>query len=205
MSLVNGDGIEKIEAAIARAEAETSTELVVAVVSRSGDYWQGPAAVAWLWTLAVACGLLYFFPTLDPFIVVVLQLPVPAALFWVIRRPRLLRLLISRAAAAENVERRAFSLFSERGLYETRDRSGMLILVSELEHRVVILGDRGIHEHVGAEGWRAHVDHILASIRRGDAAGGIVEVIERLGALHAERMPVRADDTNELANAVIRD
>jgi len=103
------------------------------------------------------------------------------------------------------VEERAFALFTERGMHRTRDRTGMLILISELEHRVVILGDVGIHEHVGDAGWQAHVDHIVQSIKRGQTAQGVVEVIERLEAAHAEHLPPRPDDTNELPNLIVGD
>ncbi len=58
----------------------------------------------------------------------------------------------------------------------------MLILISELEHRVMILGDLAIHEHVGDEGWEAHVAHIVQAIKRGELATGVVEVVEQLGA-----------------------
>jgi putative membrane protein len=113
--------------------------------------------------------------------------------------------LIPKASSHEAVERRAFELFSARGLHGTRDRTGMLILVSELEHRVVILGDRAIHERVGSAGWQTHVDHIVAAIRRGEAVTGILEVIERLDRAHAELLPAAAGDTNELPDDIVRD
>jgi putative membrane protein len=115
------------------------------------------------------------------------------------------RLLLPRAETGRAVERRAFELFAARGLHRTRDRTGMLILVSELERRVVILGDEGIHASVGDGGWREHVDHVIAAIQRGNPLDGLLEVIERLGAVHAERLPVRPDDANELPDDVIRD
>ena len=80
----------------------------------------------------------------------------------------------------------------------------MLILVSELERRVVILGDRGIHERVGDAGWREHVDHVVEAIHDGDLARGLLDVIERLGAAHAAANPVRNDDTNELPDDLLR-
>jgi putative membrane protein len=80
----------------------------------------------------------------------------------------------------------------------------MLILVSELERRVVILGDRGIHERVGDAGWQEHVDHVIDAIHRGELARGLLDVIERLGATHAAANPVRGDDTNELPDELVR-
>jgi putative membrane protein len=134
-----------------------------------------------------------------------LEVPVGLATFLLFGRGPFVRLLIPKASSHEAVERRAFELFSARGLHGTRDRTGMLILVSELEHRVVILGDRAIHERVGNAGWQTHVDHIVAAIRRGEAVTGILEVIERLDRAHAELLPAAAGDTNELPDDIVRD
>jgi putative membrane protein len=205
MSLVSEEGCARIEAAIKRAETQSSTEFVVAVLPRSSDYVLGPVLVAAAWALGSAFVLGWFVPELPTFDVVALQVPIALATFFLFRIPALRRLLVPKSRAEEQVQRRAFALFSERGLHRTRDASGMLILVSELEHKVVLLGDRGIHANVGDAGWKAHVDHIVTAIRRGDTAQGIVDVIERLSAVHAEHLTTRPDDENELSNAVLRD
>jgi putative membrane protein len=160
--------------------------------------------VAVAWSLAAAHALLQFRPDLAAWVALLLQIPVGVLTFVLFGRGRLARLLIPRGAAALASERRALELFAAHGLTRTRDRTGMLILVSELEHRVVILGDRGIHERVGDAGWKDHVDHVIAAIQRGEAARGLLDVIERLGVAHAERNPVRADDANELPDDIVR-
>lgn len=205
MSLISNEDSARIEAAIERAEAQTSTEFVVAVVPRSGEYLLGPVMAAAAWALGAAFVIGWFMPALPTFDVVALELPIALATFFLFRLPPIRRRLIPSAVAEAEVRRRAFALFSERGLYRTRDASGMLILVSELEHRVVLLGDRGIHEKVGDAGWQAHVAHIVAAIRRGETAQGIIDVIERLSALHSEHLAPRPDDRDELPNTVLRD
>jgi putative membrane protein len=201
--LSEADG-RRIEDAVRALEKRSATELVVAVVPRSADYWQARLVVAVAWSLAAAHALLQFRPGVAPWVALVLQIPVGVLTFVLFGRGRLARLLIPSGVAAQAAERRALELFAAQGLTRTRDRTGMLILVSELEHRVVILGDRGIHERVGDAGWRDHVDHVIAAIRRGEAARGLLDVIERLGAAHAERNPVRADDANELPDDIVR-
>lgn len=205
MSLVSSEGCARIEAAIQRAEAQTSTEFVVAIIPRSGDYLLGPVLAAAAWALGAAFVIGWFMPALPTFDVVALEVPIALSTFFLFRVPAIHRRLIPKALADEHVKRRAFALFSERGLYRTRDASGMLILVSELEHRVVLLGDRGIHENVGDAGWQAHVDHIVAAIARGDTAQGIIDVVEQLSVVHAEHLAVRPDDHDELPNTVVRD
>ncbi len=205
MALLNDDDCKLIEAAIQRIEERSATELVVAVVPRSASYVLGRALVALAWALAVGLTLLRWVPALDPALVILLELPVALVAFALFSWPPLLRLLVPPAQAARAVQTRAFALFSERGLHRTQQRTGMLILVSELERRVVILGDSGIHERVGDSGWQEHVAHIVQSIRSGKAVRGLTEVIERLGQVHAELLPVLEGDTNELPNQVVRD
>jgi len=204
MSLLSEADCRRVEEAVGALEKKSATELVVAVVPRSADYWQARVVVAVAWSLAAAHAMLQFRPDVAAFVAILLQVPIGIATFFLFGRGALARLLIPRGAAGESVERRALELFASRGLTRTRDRTGMLILVSELERRVVILGDRGIHERVGDSGWREHVDHVIAAIRRGQAAQGLLDVIERLGAAHAELNPRRSDDTNELPDEIVR-
>jgi putative membrane protein len=204
MSVLTNDEQKRVELAIARLEAESATELVVAVLPRSGDYRFPRLLAACAWALAASLASATFWfehDALLPFAVLLVAGGVAWFLFGV---PALWRALISPRSAETEVSRRAFALFSERGLVSTRDRTGMLILVSELEHRVVILGDRGIHERVGDAGWAEHVQRIVAAIRAGRAADGLIETIEALGLVHAELLPVGAGDTNELSNEIIR-
>jgi putative membrane protein len=204
MTLLSEADGRRIEDAVRALEKKSATELVVAVVPRSADYWQARLVVAVSWSLAAAHALLQFRPDIPAFAALWLQVPVGVLTFVLFGRGKLARLLIPKGAAAEAAERRALELFSTHGLTRTRDRTGMLILVSELEHRVVILGDRGIHERVGDAGWRDHVDHVIAAIQRGEAARGLLDVIERLGLSHAQANPVRSDDANELPDDIVR-
>jgi putative membrane protein len=204
MSLLSEADGRRIEQAVRELETKSATELVVAVVPRSADYWQARLVVAVAWSLAVAHAILQFRPDVPVYLALLLEVPVGVATFALFGRGALARLLLPRGAAGEAVERRAFELFASRGLTRTRDRTGMLIFVSELEHRVVILGDRGIHERVGDAGWQEHVDYLIAAIQRGEAARGLLDVIARLGAVHAELVPKGSGDTNELPDDIVR-
>ncbi len=204
MSLLSEAESQRIEEAVRALEKRSATELVVAVVPRSSDYWHARVIVAFTWSLAVAVALLHFLPDIASIWVVLAEVPVALLIYALFGIDALERLLIPKALARESVERRAFELFSSRGLYKTQARTGMLLLISELEHQVVILGDRGIHEKVGDAGWQAHVDHIVASIRRSDGVTGVLDVIERLGRVHAELNPVTSGDTNELPDDIVR-
>jgi putative membrane protein len=188
-----------IEHAVREAEQGTSGEIVPAVVDQSHDY-TGVRAVA-ASVLAFAVAVLLLATPLDP----VLWLP-PAQLlsfaagYWLAGRRALLRQLIPASARVQATDRGARLAFVEHGLVDTRDRTGILIYVSLLEHRVVVLADRGIDSAVEAGTWDGIVERVLGGIREGRAEEGFADAIRHCGELLAERFPPRPDDTNELAN-----
>jgi len=97
----------------------------------------------------------------------------------------------------------ALTEFYSSGLFRTQESNGVLIYLSLFEHRVVVLGDRGIDEKMGAERWDAVRDLIIRGIRDGRACEGIVAAVETCGKVLAEHFPYRSNDTNELPNVVI--
>jgi len=80
-----------------------------------------------------------------------------------------------------------------------------LIMVSELEHQVVILGDSGLHERVGDTGWSSQVSLLVTRIREGQTEQGILETLAYFEPIVAELAPPRADDVNELPDTVVRE
>ena len=200
-ALFSGAGREAIEAAVRAAEANTSGEIVPMVVDRSDAYPGVRAASGALLAFAAGMGVLesgidpwlWLFPT--QFVV----FGAGYALFgW---RP-LLRWLIPAGVAAERVDRAAQLAFLAEGVVETRDRTGILIYVSLLEHRVEVLADRGIHSQVEAGTWDGIVERVLTGIRSARAEEGLIDAIAHCGELLAERFPPRHDDTDELGNTL---
>jgi putative membrane protein len=204
MSLISQAETAEIEKTIARIEGKTSKELVVAVVERSHDYAAPRALFAFGWTLAATLVVHYFFEQLSSWWLIPLEFPIGLAFYALLGIPALRRLTVPRGLAEQAVQARAFSVFAERGLHRTRDHTGLLILLSELEHGVVILGDSGIHELVGESGWRDHVERIVKRVREGKAAQGIIECLDALEPLLAQKAPRREGDANELENRVLR-
>lgn len=119
-----------------------------------------------------------------------------------IKLPGIKLLFVSRARLAEAVREGAVRAFYEKGLYRTRDETGILIYISLRERRVWILGDRGINEKIPAGFWDILSEEISSGIREGRAGGVITSVIEKCGAELARHFPRKADDTDELDNRV---
>lgn len=203
-SILSEAEAREVEAAVARVESESAAEVVVAVVPQSQDYWQGRMLVTIGWALAAGLAFLYFEPWREPGLALLVEIAVGAVAFAVSGQSWLRRLLVSEAAAGRAVSARAFQLFAERGLYATRGRTALLIFVSELERRVVLLGDHAIHAELGQRGWDEQVQLLLRHIKAGNAKLGLLEVLEQLAPHLAAVAPRAADDVNELPDAVLR-
>jgi putative membrane protein len=194
----------EVEAEVGRVEQRTAAEVVIAVLPRSQSYWQNRVVLAVAWGLAAGFAFLHFEPWLAPAWSLVVELVAGAGAFALSGVPGLERLLISRSAADQATSARAHQLFAQRGLHGTRGRTALLIFISELERRVVLLGDRALSDELGQRGWDEQVSVLLGFIRRGRTRDGLLQVLASL-APHLEAVaPRQPDDQNELPDAVIR-
>lgn len=203
-SLLSADGAREIEEAVRELEKRSATELVVALLPRSGDYLQWRALASAASGLAGAIGIHLLVPSLSALWLAPLQSLLTLGAYLLTGWPPLYRGLIPPDAATQSAEQRAFAVFSENGLHQTRDRTGLLIFVSELEHRVVILADSGLHARAGEADFSEQVSALVARIREGKTKQGILEVIQHFQPLLIELAPVRPDDVNELPDSVVR-
>jgi putative membrane protein len=100
---------------------------------------------------------------------------------------------------AANMARRQFL---DNNLHHTRDATGVLLFISEAEHYVEILADRGINDLVGQEQWQGIVDNFVAAVKAGETHRGLMQCIERCGGLLEEHLPATREK-NELPNGLV--
>jgi putative membrane protein len=205
MALLNDVDRKRIEDAIARIEKRSAAEFVVAVLPRSGTYSRWRALISGVWSIAAAIAYFQFVPWGGEVWGLLLELPVGALVWAVLGFPSIRRHLMPVHEAEEAVHGAAFRMFAARGVHRTRDRTGILLYISELERMAVLLGDSGIHERVGDDGWPQHIAHLVSRIREGRTADGVIEVLEALETSLAAKLPVAADDIDELSNRVIQE
>lgn len=197
--LFRPEAFEAVERAVQEAERRTSGEIVPMVVARSSNYSGVRATAAALLAFAASVIVPAFLP--DPWLwLPPVQLVAFAAGFWLFGRAAFLRPFLPAGVAAERVDRAAKLAFLEHNLHETRDRTGILIYVSLLEHRVEVLTDRGIDAVVEAGTWDGVVRHIVDAIHAGHPDRALIEAIGECGELLAAHFPPRPDDTDELSN-----
>ncbi len=197
---------QKIEAAVKAAESKTSGEVVPMVVDSSYDYPRTDLIAGG--TLALASGLIFSWAIGGESIW--WFLPVFIVGFFVFQQlirslPDLKRRLIHPDELTAEVKEKALVSFIEHGLHKTRDRTGILILISLFEHRVQILADSGINAKVPEHTWEEVDDIIVEGLKTGNACNAVCQAIERCGELLQEHFPRKHDDTDELPNLIVED
>jgi putative membrane protein len=194
--------LRKVKEAVVDAEAHTSGEIVPMIVELSGEYSEVRYFIA-LFLVFLGSIVAWLFAEQFPWTVelnhLLLGQLMLAVLGWLLGSlPPLVRLCAGKKRMSENVHSAALAAYLRHGLSETRDRTGVLIYVSMLEHRVEILGDRGIHEKVGEGFWLKETEQLVKGIRADRAVDALAEVIQDIGAKLKEYFPKKTDDSNEL-------
>ncbi|MEM6730572.1 MAG: hypothetical protein AAF658_03400 [Myxococcota bacterium] len=199
MALFSDEDRERIGARIAEVEQRTAGEVMVATVERSDDYTMPRVPVALGLAAAVTILVGYVFH-LDASIGVLLQLGFGLVFYILLGTPTAIRLLVRKDELSARTEARALQLFSELGVHRTSGGSGILIAISEAEHRVVILADYGIHSRVDENEWSKHVDAITKGILAGSAGETVLQEVQALGDLLEREYPLEGENLNELPN-----
>lgn len=195
---------ETVHEALRAAERTTIGEIVPVVVERSDAHPGAPWLSALSFLLIGTALLTPHLPWERPALFLSCQLAL-GALGWGIARalPDYRRRFVPFARATEVCEEQAVQEFFGNGLHETEQRTGVLLFVSLLEHRVVVLADRGVAERVEQDTWAETDRAILDGIRAGSLRDGLVAGIQRAGEVLAEHFPYEEGDRNELPDRLI--
>ncbi|MEA2097198.1 MAG: TPM domain-containing protein [Candidatus Cloacimonadota bacterium] len=211
------DDMKKISSAVKAAESKTSGEIATAMIKESYDY-----AIYEL-MFAVIIGFLYFvimmffagnieqllqekfwdysvnyllmFYGFSTFMVMTI-------FYFIGNISSIDRFIVPKKIRSQKVTERATRYFMESGVYNTKDRTGILIFISIMERRVELLADSGINEKISIEKWQSIVDNIIKGIKQKEIAAHLTESINECGDLLAEHFPIQSDDKNELTDDI---
>ncbi len=211
--------LKRIAEAVKEAEKKTSGEIKVAFIRESYDY------AKYELFFAVVIGFVYtavllLFPTqidslikdmfwgyspvytavfygISPFVII--------TLFYLVANFSYIdRLIVSKKVMNRKVHERAMRFFSESAVFNTKERTGILIFLSFLEKRVVLVADSGIASKIPQEKWDGVVNHITDGIKTKKTIKHLIDSIGECGKLLAEsdKFPIKPDDSNELEDDV---
>jgi putative membrane protein len=208
--------------AVRKAEAGTSGEIVTVLAERSDGYfdvalaWAAAAAFAALVALAIAPD--FYLGIYESISGGWIAEWTPRALFEVAALVAALKFagmmlmqlwqplkffLVPGPIRTARVHERAISAFRIGAERRTHGRTGILIYLSMREHRAEILTDESIAAKVAPEVWGEAMVALLAEVKQGRVADGMIAAVERVGIVLAEHFPAGSENANELPDRLI--
>ncbi len=213
------EDFEKIRDSVAKAEAKTTGEIALAVTAESNlyNFWELLAANAFAAVVLIVLlpfadkiqdlyrhfywhnepsWILPMFYIISSFIAVVIG-------FYLGNIPAVDRIIIPPRVRRVCVTNRALRYFTESGIYDTAEHSGILIFVSYMERQVRIIADSGISKKISQDLWNLIADELAENIRKGQTAEAFTTAIEKCGQLLAENFPPHEENPNEFPDGLV--
>jgi len=198
--------LDRIKNAVKIAESKISGEIVPVFVEKSSHYTIANYRAALIGAAAVFFLIVIFdryVPSLavyDPvliFVLVMLGGFIGAIKSHFINPVK--RLMLSQSYMDQATRKRAQTAFLEEEVFNTRQRTGIMIFISFFEHEVIVMADKGISKVVEQKEWDAIVRKIIEHVKQGKITDGIEAAILRCGEILLEKgFVVTPDDVNEL-------
>lgn len=201
----------RLDALIADVEKHTNTQIVLAVIQRSDIYaelpWKAFALGASVTGLLVfILDLLFYswYPLLTVPITVagILAGGIVLALLTVLI-PGFAKLFLSSFRGEVEVRQYAESLFLSRELFATRNRTGILVLVSLFERKVVILPDRGLSDHLTTDAMQSMLAAMTVFLKQSEISRAFEVGLEQLS--HILVINDQGSGENELSDDIIEE
>lgn len=207
----NDEQKQNVEQAVKGLELESSGEIVVYFARKSDSYQQGSwklsailgllglvavISLSYLWMLPPAFSVM----NISMFILILIILGPTITYFF----PSVRLAFVPLNVMDHRVVTKARDVFLQEEIFNTIERTGILIYVSELEKRVQVLGDKGISSVIKQDDWNKVLSMVTDGIKQGNPADGLVSAInECKHLLLANGFVVREDDINELSDNMI--
>ena len=191
---LTAEGLEQIKLAVQTAERRTKAEIIPMVVTRSGLYrevshWVGLGLALlvlailltvesnwfpWGWHASNAAWLLL--STLVAY----------GGGVWLGTLWPVIRLCTSAERMRHKVKFRAERAFSQHALSQTRERTGVLIMLSILERQIYVLPDQSLDGLVPPDQWALVVQAAVERLQNDDIVNGLCQGIHRCGLILAD-------------------
>lgn len=97
---------------------------------------------------------------------------------------------------------RAKEVFYFLKMDETKMQNGVLFYVAIDDHKISVLGDKGLNEVVPDDFWNSIKDTIVEQFSKGRYVVGLEQAIAETGKKLKEFFPILPDDSNELSDNI---
>jgi len=208
---------ELVKKAVKEAESKTSGEIVTAIIKESSDYafYELLASLIGGAVYYMIClffynelslwlkGLFWSYTDIFPILFMgITTVSVIGLLYLAANIEGADRLIVPPGIIGKKVNRRALLFFGESGLFDTKDRTGVLIFISLREKRVELIADKGINSKVAENAWSGVVEKLIGRLKENKMVDGLVEAVTECGEMLIEHFPIEPDDENELSDDV---
>lgn len=205
---------ERVSLVVHVAEQDTNAEIVPMIVSRSGLYRDAQYRAGLLFAVSALTMLLttevlwlpWGWHASNAAWLILMTLLAYGVGAWLGTLTPFIRLLTPTDRMHHKARLRAEHAFVQHAVAQTRERTGVLIMVSLLEHEIYVLADQPLYQRVPAERWSSVVGAAVSRLKTGDIVGGLCQSIQACGVLLAEVCPGRqGDNPNELSNELVQE
>ena len=193
---------QQIEELIAHIEQKSCLEIVPVIIQRSSDY------LAWRFFLSLMAGIIclficFFMATWGIQVTHwLLSLAVTITFWFLLFWSPLLRLLLPRRISQEVVQDEAAQWFLREEVFNTKNRTGLLIFISEFERSAFILADKGLLKVLPESRWALLGKQLADDFSQMSAGESFLKALEEIDRELSSHFPFAGDDKNELSNRV---
>ncbi len=208
---------QRINAAVAEAERNTTGEIFCILAKRTSSYAEVPIAYASIAALLLPLAMVAvgFHPwefgwstgEAEPEQATLAYAALQAIVFMVVLLVTAIRpvrmMLAPEPLKRSRVQRIALQQFMAKGLHQTEGRTGVLIFAAAEERRAEVIADEGIYKKVDSDVWADALVALGDGLKRKQTADGFVAAVQLCGGVLAEHFPPKGDNPNELPDQIV--
>jgi len=189
--------------AVETLEEASGVEIIVAFVPRARRY-PAPALRAGIVAAFVAHTLFMFVPYEFPLAELYFG-PIFAGLLVgmaVQMIEPLARVLIPAKQRQKHLQRLAHDVFVRNHMYQTSERTGLLVVLADFERTAALVADVGIHNALPEDFWQTLEADCRAAAQAPDPAAAMTDLLRRHTPAFAEALPPPTPNLNELPDHI---
>jgi putative membrane protein len=191
-------------------ENSTNTQIILSVVRRCDAYSELPwkafalgASVAALLFFILHLALYDWYPRITVIIALIGTLATGTLLALLTLIPGIGRRFLSVHRAEAEVKQYAESMFLQRELFATTNRTGILLLISLFERRIIILPDTGLEDRITEKDLRGVIALMAPLLKRKENRQAFMVGLDQLA--YVLGSDESGDGENELPDDIIEE